>query len=289
MLLLSIFRNPLQHLVSVLSIVLAAMVTIVSWVCLLPKIAANAAAQPTTPIAEFRIGCILGRKSMTPDAMFFGRLFPAKNVFVKRDGLKVIWIDAFSHAAKVIQYQVIGNWSSDNFPREHVGEQVFPIKTQVSVSLIVQSPNPKPAASCLEYLRVERFVDTANVRHCGLNVRPESATAPGEIPSADIFPIGARLKVIRVDALRDPAFMVQRQTVQNRTVDQFIRKPMGVISFAITCKRAMARIVDVSDPKPACSGLQNPLVESFIKRERTGHSLNQYAAHPHAMKWETST
>lgn len=73
----------------------------------------------------------------------------APRVYLARYGLKVIWVDALSHAAKVVQLQALGDCAAMVLVAPSVGIDLLPLVFERAVPARVKRANPLPAASAL--------------------------------------------------------------------------------------------------------------------------------------------
>lgn len=64
-------------------------------------------------------------------------------------GLKVIWVDALSHAAKVVQLQALGDCAAMVLVAPSVGIDLLPLVFERAVPAWVKRASPLPAASTL--------------------------------------------------------------------------------------------------------------------------------------------
>lgn len=64
-------------------------------------------------------------------------------------GLKVIWVDALSHAAKVVQLQAFGDCAAMVLVAPSVGIDLLPLVLEGAIPAWVKRASPLPAASAL--------------------------------------------------------------------------------------------------------------------------------------------
>lgn len=74
------------------------------------------------------------------------------------------------------------------------------------------------------------------------------------IASLGIFLIGHRLKMIGVDAERNPTQVIEMKTIGNGAFVQFVRDAMGIIHLAIVTKDLpIANTIVATKPQPAAA------------------------------------
>jgi putative FmdB family regulatory protein len=74
---------------------------------------------------------------------------PSPSVHLASNWLKVVWIDALSHAAKVVQLQSFRDRTAVVLVTPAVRIDLLPLVFERAVSAWVKRANPLPAASCL--------------------------------------------------------------------------------------------------------------------------------------------
>ena len=73
----------------------------------------------------------------------------APRVDLARYGLKVVWVDALSHAAKVVELQTDGDLPAMVLVAPSVGIDLLPLVFEGAVPAWVKRASPLPAASAL--------------------------------------------------------------------------------------------------------------------------------------------